>query len=138
MLLDVVVKVLRVGQGAGPNVRAILKLTRELLQDLPGLGLRARVGEDLPAASGPIGCTPVARTPGSRFCQFWRSPGECPSQSRADLLGSLFPHPRHHVRVHVQRDADARMPESLRGDLWVDPGLVQLRGVRVPQTVEAA
>jgi len=73
------------------------------------------------------------------LCRFWRALAcQCGPHPRADLLRRLSLHPRHHVAIGVQGDADRGVPEALLHDLGMHALTQEHRGMSVPQVVEAA
>ncbi len=53
-----------------------------------------------------------------------------------NLFGGVRLHARHDVRIEVESNTDCRVPEAFAGNLGMDPGRQELRGVGVPQVVE--
>jgi hypothetical protein len=56
---------------------------------------------------------------------------------RGDLLRGFFPDARHHVRVGVERDGDARVAEAFADDLGMDACLQREGCMPVAQVVES-
>ena len=59
------------------------------------------------------------------------------SKRRIHLGDGILLHPRHHVAIEVQGDADLGMAQPLAGDLGMDARGQQMRCVGVAQIVEA-
>ena len=65
---------------------------------------------------------------------------QCPKSAEErflDFLSRFFLHSGRHVGVRVQGQLDRRVPEPLRGHLWVYAGREQCRRVAVPRIVQA-
>ena len=58
-------------------------------------------------------------------------------ERRVHLRDRILLHARQHVAVQVERDADLAVTEPLAGDLHMDARGQHVRGVAVPQIVEA-
>ena len=58
-------------------------------------------------------------------------------QHLIDLIGRIFLHPRHHVRVGVEGQADVRVTQPLLDHLRMDVLLQHDRRCRVAKIVEA-
>lgn len=54
-----------------------------------------------------------------------------------DLRSGFFLHPGQHVRVGVESNADGRVAEPLRDDLWMNSTSQQHGGMSMPQIAES-
>ena len=59
-----------------------------------------------------------------------------PAQRVVDARRGVLLHARQHVRIQIERDADAGMAEPFAGDFRMHAGGEQMRGVAVPQIVQ--